>query len=373
LAYNSSSERKFRRKDTRMRKRFSFLAIAVFGLLLWADPSFPEENTTGIINRSEWENALSDVMGHYPLNIPQTNTDSGKRGELNPTKNWSFDIGLQRFMVSYTSYEIGNDDVPLYHPLSRLEFPLNTWWLRFELRRTCPRWSVGLRSGLSVARNVDGRMEDSDWTNTDDTTQRTIYSQSAMRAEANYLFRGDIDVNISDWLKLPPSVEIRPLFAFQFQRLNLMAHDGVQWDANGATAIAGDGIHFRQDYYQYLIGLKGSWEILKPNKYITVRLKGEADWGPAMAYYEDHHLQREGDMFSTASGIANSMYYLSGIEMVIAKTVTLGVDADYMWLRTTHARTRDVNVPLHQDVSWSNGSEIWTDQFSLTAHVSYAF
>lgn len=324
-------------------------------------------------NRMTWKDVFSGMVGKYPTNVPETNTVSREKGELDPTKNWIFDFGLQRYLVSYTSYEIGTNDAPLYSPLSRLEFPLNTWWLRFELRRTCPRWSAGLRSGLSVARNVDGRFEDSDWENEDAPTIRTTYSQSAMRAEANFLFRGDIDVNVSDWLKLPPSLELRPLFAFQFQRLNLMAHDGVQWDSSGAQALAGNSIHFRQDYYQYLIGLKGSWQMWKPTKYITIKLKGEADWGPALAYYEDRHLLREGELVARASGLANSLYFLSGVEMEIAKTVTFGIDADYMWLRAGRVTTRDTNVPLHTDTSWSNGCRIWTDQFSLTAHVSCAF
>ncbi|MDD5440208.1 MAG: omptin family outer membrane protease [Candidatus Omnitrophica bacterium] len=293
---------------------------------------------------------------------------------------------MQRYMVSHTSYEIGNPDGPRQEPLSRLEFPLDTWWLRFDLRRTSPRWSVGGRAGLSVARNVDGRMKDSDWERESTPEMLTTYSESACRAEANYLFRGDVDVNVADWLGLPSSVEIRPLFAFQFQRFNLMAHDGVQWSnglygedddveldgAQSSVALAGDGIHFRQDYYLYQIGARGAYN-MQAARNVVVRVHGEADWGPALAYYEDHHLLREGDLFSYCKGRGNSLYFLAGLETVIAKTITVGIDMDYTWIGTTRATITHSNIPLHENQSWDNGVKIWSDQTSLVAHVSYAF
>lgn len=363
------------------------LLLALF-LITFIVPAvlFAGEEQAGI-EKTSWKDLVSDIFGHYPLKIDQTNTAPAEKGKLAETKNWIFDFGLQRFIMSHTSYEIGTHADPLYHPLSRLEFPLNTWWLDFELRRTCPRWSVGGRAGLSVARNTDGRMKDSDWMNEDDTDMLTNYSESACRAEANYQFRGDVDVNIADWLRLPSSIEIRPLFAFQFQRLNLMAHDGVQYDigkympdeelvtmdgAMDTYEMKGDSIHLRQDYYMYLIGLRGVYNGIKIGKYITIRARGEADWGPALAYYEDHHLQRGGDLFAYFRGYGSAVYFLTGLDMIIAKTVTLGVSMDYLGIRTRGV-TVHTNIPRKEDFYWSNGVKTWSDQTSLTARVSYAF
>ena len=337
------------------------------------------------IEKTTWGDISSDIFGHYPL--PATaGDDNNEKGKLAIPKNWKFDVGVKYFLESHTSYEFGNPSAPFQKPLSRLEFPLNTWWLDFELRRTSPRWSIGTKAGLSVSRNTDGRMLDSDWENENSPEMKTTYSENACRAEENWRVRTDVDVNISDWLGLPPTLEIRPLFAVEFQRLSLMAHDGVQWsngsygDEGGsgiegetsALAMPGDGIHFRQDYYIYQLGLRGSWDALKMGKYAKLKLNGEADWGPVLGYNEDHHLQRSGDRFTYEKTSGNALYFSLGVDVVLAKDITAGISMDYLWIRTTGYH-RMSNVPLHQDATWQDGVRVWSDQTSLKAHVSYAF
>lgn len=293
---------------------------------------------------------------------------------------------MQRFLMSHTSYEIGNPDAPFQKPLSRLEFPLNTWWLDFRLRRTCPRWSLGGRAGFRVATNTDGRMMDSDWENPNIMDMKTTYSESACNLERGFHFRVDTDVNISDWLCLPKGFEIRPLFAFQFQRLVLMAHDGVQWsvgdysgedddmDLDGATsamALPGNAIHFRQDWYLYQIGMRGTCTH-DITKQISIKISGEADWGPAVGFNEDHHLLRDGDLFGYIKSSGNSLYFLVGFDMVIAKSFTFGVDMDYAYVRT-NGETRHYNGPTGENYKWTDGVKAWSDQTSLIGRVSYAF
>ena len=344
----------------------------------WAGEKGVDAKTT------TWQDIFSEVVGHYPLSVDQTNASSEQKGKLNTPKNWVFDFGLQDFLMSHTSYQFGNDGTPFQKPLSRLQFPINTWWLESELRRTCPRWSIGLRAGMSVAKNTDGRFRDSDWENPGNTSMLTTYSESASRLENSYIFRGDVDVNIADWLGLPPSFEIRPLFAFEFQRLSLMAHDGVQWavgnyddpeaagldGATSAMALPGDSIHFRQDYYMYQIGLRGVYDGFKVSKYITIKATGEADWGPVIGYNEDNHLLRGLMGYMKTSG--NSFYFSTGLDMVFAKTITAGVSMNYLCIRTygaLHQVFRSKGLDLWGDY----GVKAWSDQTSLTAHVSYAF
>jgi outer membrane protease len=336
--------------------------------MLWAG------ETTQDIKKTDWQGLFSEVIGRYPIWIGEIGENkAGYKGRLNRPKNWLFDVGMQRYLMSHTSYEFGNPYEPFQKPLSRLEFPLNTWWLDFRLRRTCPRWSLGGRAGLSVARNIDGRMKDSDWDDPENTGIKTVYSESALRAEANYLFRTDVDVNISDWLGLPSSFEIRPLFAFEFQRLSLMAHDTIQWSITASPrALPGDGLHFRQDYYLYQIGLKGSYDGFKIGKYIDIKLYGEADWGPALGYNEDHHLLREGDRFTYEKTSGSGLYFAAGLDIVMAKTITAGITIDYLWIRTTGVH-RHSNIPLAEDLTWPDGVRVWSDQTSLVARLSYAF
>ena len=360
-----------------------FLALVVMlsvsPTMSWAGEKGADAKTT------TWQDIFSGIVGHYPLNADQTNTSQGEKGKLDVPKNWIFDFGVQNFLMSHTSYQFGNSGEPFQKPLSRLQFPINTWWLESELRRTCPRWSVGVRAGMSVAANADGRFKDSDWLNPGNTSMLTTYSESACRAENNYLIRADADVNISDWLRLPPGFEIRPLFAFEFQRLSLMAHDGVQWEVGSypygpaesldgytnALALAGNSIHFRQYYYMYQIGLRGIYDGLKIGKYITIKATGEADWGPVLGYSEDNHLLR--NLFGYIRSTGNSFYFSTGLDMVFAKTITAGVSMDYLCIRSFGIQhDRDLG---HGGVeSWDDfGVKVWSDQTSLRAHVSYAF
>ncbi|MCX5678941.1 MAG: omptin family outer membrane protease [Candidatus Omnitrophica bacterium] len=325
------------------------------------------------MQKTTWGDIFADVIGHYPLADSLTTDNTIKqKNKLNTPKNWEFGIEAKRYIASNTSYEFGDPGGAFTKPLSRLEFPINTWWLNFDLRRTCPRWSVGAKAGFSMNRNSNGWMEDSDWATSGSDNILTNYSRSYCDIRKAFLFRGDVDVNISDWLRLPSSLEIRPLFAFQFQRFNPVAHNGVQWnyDDGSAMSLDGNAISFRQDWYTYMIGMRGAYS-LDLNKHIAIKLKTEADWGPALGHNEDHHILR-GDRWTYENTSGNALYFLAGVDMTISKTITIGAGIDYLWIQTfgTH-RWRDPSLPVDQ--SWSDGVKAWSDQLGLTMHASYAF
>ncbi|MDD5436300.1 MAG: hypothetical protein PHX20_02030, partial [Candidatus Omnitrophica bacterium] len=79
-----------------------------------------------------------------------------------------------------------------------------------------------------------------------------------------------------------------------------------------------------------------------------------------------------GNRFTYENTMGNSLYFLAGLDMVVSKTVTLGVGIDYLWIRTagTH-RWWDPNDDA--DMSWSDGVHAWSDQLGLTAQLSCAF
>ena len=355
--------------------RFSAILSVLIAILSFVPVASWAGEVTSDVNKTTWQDIFSDVVGKYP--IPQADDMSGdtakKTGRLNIPKNWEFTFGTQRFVASHTSYEFGTDLPPFTKPLSRLEFPINTWWLNFDLRRTCPRWSVGARAGLSVNRNSNNWMKDSDWGNSGGENYLTNYSQSYCDVREAYQFSGDVDVNVSDWLRLPANLEIRPLFTFRYQHFSLMAHDGVQWnyDAGNSESMPGNAISFRQDWWLYMIGARGSYSI-DINRNLTVKLKGEADWGPALGYNIDHHIQREGKRLTLENTMGNALYFMTGLDMVIAKTVTIGVGVDYTWISTTGTHWF-YNAPEGTDLRWTDGVKVWSDQLALIARVSYAF
>ena len=60
--------------------------------------------------------------------------------------SWEVGLRVKRLFKSHTSYEFGNPFPPGQVPLSRLEFPLDSWWAGVEARRNFPRWSIGLQA-----------------------------------------------------------------------------------------------------------------------------------------------------------------------------------------------------------------------------------
>ena len=353
--------------DAAINKTFVFLITFVLLLTLPAISQAAEKAAD--IQKTTWQDFLSDIFGHYPLpTIAPTDESAGKITKLDIPKNWEFNVETKRYVASHTSYEFGTEDI---RPLSRLQFPVNTWWMNFDVRRTCPRWSIGGRAGFSVNRNSNNWMLDSDWESPGTDHVLTDYAKLYCDVRNAFLFRGDVDINISDWLGLPPELEIRPLFAFQFQRYSLMAHDG---EADNVPVL-GDIISFRQDWYTYMIGLRGSYNI-KMSKNMIVKIKGEADWGPALGYFEDHHIQR-GDFTVYQNTMGNALYFLTGLDMTVSKTITMGIGIDYLWIRA-YGTEREWNpAPTDKtspfDASFTDDVKSWTDQLGLTVHVSYAF
>jgi len=215
-------------------------------------------------------------------------------------------------------------------------------------------------------------MEDTDWGTSGDINYMTNYSRSYCDVRNAFLFRGDVDVNISDWLRLPPEWEVRPTFAFQFQRFALIAHDGSQYNYDPMTTegLDGDAIAFRQDWYTYMIGLKGAYT-RNLNKNVEIKLKGEAAWGPALGFNRDHHILR-GDRFTYEKTFGTSLYFSTGMDMTVSKTVTLGVGIDYLGIRTSGIH-RWWDPAVGGDSAWSDGVYVWSDQLGLSAHIAYAF
>jgi len=80
------------------------------------------------------------------------------------SKPWSVVLQTRYFFQSHTSYEFGNPLPPNQSPLSRLEFPLNSWWAGASARREFSRFSVGLEAFRNLSRETGGVMADSDWT-----------------------------------------------------------------------------------------------------------------------------------------------------------------------------------------------------------------
>jgi hypothetical protein len=100
----------------------------------------------------------------YVVNVSGRPNDRGAEGEKPPAsdKPWSAELHVKRYFGSHTSFEFGNPFSPYQSPLSRLEFPLNTWWAGGEVRYRFSRFSAGVEVLGNVSRDSDGLFKDSD-------------------------------------------------------------------------------------------------------------------------------------------------------------------------------------------------------------------
>ena len=94
---------------------------------------------------------------------------------------WSVDLKVRYALGSHTSYEFGNPLPPYQTPLSRLEFPLDTWWGSLGVRRDFSRFSAGIEGRTNLSRRAESPFLDSDWDDEERPEVKTIYSESHCR------------------------------------------------------------------------------------------------------------------------------------------------------------------------------------------------
>lgn len=298
-----------------------------------------------------------------------------KKGSAAVTETFSVGGKLKYFFRSHTSYEFGNPFPPFQEPLSRLEFPINTWWGGLEMKLNLSRFSFGLEGITNVTQNAHGKFEDSDWDDENRPYEKTIYSQSEMRVAPSYMVRLDADVDVSDWLRLPKGLSIRPVAGFRWQKFNLVSHDGTQWDLTGFApeyALPGEGIRFKQEYWQYFIGLRSILDLSYATGLKSLVLLMQADWAYVEGKNEDHHLLRQGRRFTYESTYGEAWHASIGLKKDLGTNFRIGLDADYLAIKTT-GKHRLVNADFNIDMDVSNGVRTWSDQASVSLTLEYRF
>lgn len=293
-----------------------------------------------------------------------------------PDTPWSIDLRMKRYFNSHTSYEFGNPFPPGQVPLSRLEFPINNWWAGAEVRGTVWRFSLGIEAMRSVSSESEGVFKDSDWTDDARPDLKTIYSESNCRLDPSYSFRADLDMNVSDWLGLPARLDLRPVAGFRWQKLNLMTHDGVQYEVADNQIIVvplpGDGIQFDQTYWQYFVGVRGAYDLGRPLNLSRLIVKGQVDWAYVEGSNQDHHLLRAGNRFTYERTTGDAWHASVALVVGLTRNLNLGVELDYLRIQTTGTH-RWVDSIAPADMSWSQGVKVWSDQTNLMVNLAYTF
>jgi hypothetical protein len=287
-------------------------------------------------------------------------------------EDWSIDYRVRSLQNSFTSYEFG---VPPgwypedWHPLSRLDFPLDSMWHGLEVGLEKPTWAARVEWMTHMEQGLEGDMEDYDWQVPNaDFTDLGITKQ---RWNDGQML--DFSVEIRLWeniFGLP--IEFWPAGGFRWQRFNITCYDGLQYKINGEWLpepefYAGDVITFNQQYYVCYLG--GQFRTTLDLPLIPpIFLKFQGDIGNAQGYNVDHHLIREGDRYTMESTHGDSWHIALTAEMPVRNNLSVGFEADHIQIRT-HGKHRWLNEPFGTDETWDYGVRNKSDQTWLTAFI----
>ncbi len=297
------------------------------------------------------------------------------KSSLQQKDYFSFGIKTQYLLNSHTSYEFGNPFPPYQAPLSRLEFPIDSWWGGIEIKFIHPRFSVNAELLTNAIGDAKGNFKDSDWDDSSNPTVMTIYSESRCRMEKSYMAKIDVDLEVADWFKFPKWLSLRPVVGFRYQDLRMMTHNGIQFDFFGGippTDLPGNGIHFKQTYWHYFTGIRSSIDMEKLVKIPTTSLLIQIDWAYVEGSNEDHHLLRIGRRFTYEKTYGYAWHASAGLKKGLTKNLILGFELDYLKIKTK-GNHRLVNEKFGIDFSFSNGVKVWSEQTGISLSLIYTF
>lgn len=294
-------------------------------------------------------------------------------------KAWSVELYVKRYFVSHTSYEFGNPYPPFQEPLSRLEFPMNTWWAGGEFRIRFSRFSAGAEVSATVPMESDLSFKDSDWSDTEYFWIKDIYSQAQCRLQPSYMARVDVDLKIGDWLKMPVWFDLRPVAGVRWQYLDFLVHNGVQtypapWSNAPPEPLPGNIIHFKQTYWHYFLGIKAVYDMEKHIRFPRLKVIGQLDGAYVDGNNSDEHLLRGdgGSRMTYERTIGGALHASLGIKVGLTENISAGFEIDYLRIHSTGSHQWQHDV-YGIDQSWDNGVKVWSDQAGMMMNVEYRF
>ncbi len=298
---------------------------------------------------------------------------AGIQDKETASRPWSVSLQTRYFFKSHTSYEFGNPFPPHQTPLSRLEFPLDSWWAGVSMRREFSRFSAGVEFFRNLSDEARGVMMDSDWDDDAQPALKTIYSESSCRMEPSYMVRADADLKISDWIGLPRWLDLRPTAGLAWQRFTLVTHDGSQSEIGQETILLpGDGIRFEQTYWQFFTGLKSTFDLGKPFHLSRLTFTMQGDWAYVAGSNEDHHLLRTGNRITREKTTGDAWHALVNLKIGFSQNVNANIGAEYLRIKSTGSHNLTNNL-FGIDFTFDHGVKVWSEQISLSLGLEYLF
>ena len=224
---------------------------------------------------------------------------------VNCSPRLSQSMGIRKFINSFTSYQFVNPFPPFQDPLSRLEFPIDQWFLGVTAKYEARSWSAQAQGWVNLNRESGLKMQDSDWDDDANPSQKTIFSESASKLNRGFLFDTSLAVSIP-WRRLN---NVRPVLGYRYQYFSFTTHDGSQAVLGGDVIdLPGDGIDFKQVFNHLYFGgvFNASLELASIlNNFPRMDLECQLDYALLSAKNEDFHLLRKGDRVTAESTVGH--------------------------------------------------------------------
>jgi outer membrane protease len=298
---------------------------------------------------------------------------------LESCRTWYVDYLIQE-KIGYTSFQYGfpgpSSLYPAaYSPVSKLDYSLNSTWTGLRVGVERCEWDIHLEWLMPMVQHIDGGMYDYDWSGPDRAF--ASLSHSATRWNEGQQINLEADYKYSEcFLGMP--IEVWPLAGFRFQRFDMTAYDGIQLVNDGTIpnlpnpgdTWSGDALTINQQYYTGYIGFQLRRCIERECR-PPINLVFQFDWGGTGAYMVDHHLRRETDLYSMQSTGGDTVHLALRGDVPINCHLKLGLQADYMRIRTTGTMHQIIGVRTTD--TWSEGVLVKSEQTDITAYLQYTF
>lgn len=280
-------------------------------------------------------------------------------------------IGIKKFINSFTSYQFPNPFAPGQDPLSRLEFPIDQWFMGIEASYYARWWSLHCEGWMNVSHEGALKMQDSDWDDETRPAQKTIFSESKCTLNRGVLF----DIRISTATPVEQFIKVRPVLGYRNESFRFTTHDGFQAVLGGEVSdLSGDGIEFRQAFSHYYAGCILNTDVklaTVPVPLPEIALNCQLDYAFVIARNEDLHLLRSGERITTERTSGHCWHVCLRAACKATGAVWMGFEGDFKRLLTngSHQLT---NTLFNLDFSFG-GSKVWSDQASISAFAEMKF
>lgn len=282
-----------------------------------------------------------------------------------------YELGFKKFFNSFTSYQFPNPFTPAQDPLSRLEFPIDQWFFGTRFTYNSAHWSAYYDGYVNINRESGLMMQDSDWEDERFPYQKTVFSESKCRLNSGWLM--DFGLNIHpDWAVFR---EVSPIMGVRYQYFYFTTHDGYQVGLDGHSAnLTGDGIDFKQTFYQWYIGgvystglnTSGIWRSLP-----GADLRFQVDYGLSTAKNEDLHLLRSGERITRDNTNGHCWHFNAAMAVDMRRNIKARVDVDFKRIITNG--DHELSNSFYDIYFSFSGAKVWSDLFSLTGLLEFNF